>query len=310
MFYTLILLVLFTLFLLIRKPDNKNYKWIIFAIAGLSVSIFAFLYYISCLYEYFKIKTAYYDFSDKFWIFMDSLNMSSYTVVRLLNFGIVAFVFSFLNFSFLYTHSYSDHPRKFVYFKYLILPLGLLVIYDPGVTQGLFEGAMYIKRSFFNFSFTSVYQVMNIISKVWIMFYIFIAFYWLYIDYRKHTIQRIRKKIMFVILCMIPITGLCLLMFYWFPQQILVLRESSVHSSLMSGHAYVEFSYGNFIHLPLLYKSYPIIAIISIGILTYAMYTVKAFSLLEKRQKDKLKDSLSTAGLGAKVFSHAIKNEL
>lgn len=310
MFYTLILLVLFTLFLLIKKPDNKNYIWVIFAITGLSLSIFAFLYYISCLYEYYKIKTAYYDFSDKLWIFMNSLNISAYTVLRILNFGIVAFVFSFLNFSYLYTHSYSDHPKKFISFKYLIFPLFLLVVYDPEVTQNLFQGAMYVKREYFNFSFTMIYHVINWLNKIWIMLYIFIAFYWLYTDYKKHTIQRIRKKILFVILCMIPITGLCLLMFYWFPQQILVLRESVSYRLSTSGHAYFEYSYGNFIHLPLLYKSYPIITIVSITILLYAMYTVKAFSLLEKRQKDQLENSMNTAGLGAKMFSHAIKNDL
>jgi len=296
--------------LLINKPDNRNYVWIIISIAGFAITIFAFIFYIFCLYEYFQIRTVYFDFSSSLWLFLNSLNVSAFTINRLLNTGVVLFVFSFLNFSYSYTHSIYDNWKKTVDYKFFILPLLFLIIYDPAVLNYFFRLALHIKRNYFNFSFTGILNILNWVNRIWIFAYLFIGFYWLYKDYKCHLIQRLKKKILYIVLCLIPISVLFALMFYWFPQQILILRESYIYNTAKSDYSYYDFSYGTFIHLPLLYKIYPIIALISTGILAYATYSLKAFTLFEKTQYNKIEYSLSTAELGAKVFSHAIKNDL
>jgi Signal transduction histidine kinase len=115
---------------------------------------------------------------------------------------------------------------------------------------------------------------------------------------------------MYVTLCILPIVGLYALMFYWFPQQLIVLREAGGNTADDQQFLYLQFGYGNFIHLPLLYSIYPVITFISVCILLYAAYSRKAFTFAEKSELEKLNYSLEVATLSSRVFTHAVKNDI
>lgn len=313
MFYTLFLLLFLILVMFVKMPENENFIWIVVSLCGLCLALIAFVFYVFNLYECFKIKTLYFDFSDSLWLLMwgvlQKIKLTPFTIYRLMNTGIVFFVTSFLNFICLYTN-HSNKGRKIMHCKYFIFPCLFLIVYDPIVMKYLFYIALGIKQHFKAFRFSDYINILNYINKGWIFSYLLLGVYWLYMDYRSLTLKKIKQKTIYVMLCIVPMVGLYMLIFYWFPQQLIVLREAGGNPSDNQQFLYLQFGYGNFIHLPLLYKIYPVITLISVSILLYAAYSRKAFTVAEKSELGRLNYSLEVATLGSRVFTHAVKNDI
>lgn len=313
MFYTLILLLLLILIMLIKKPENESFIWIVVSICGFCLSIFAFVFYVFHLYECFKIKTIYFDFSDELWLLMwrfsQRIKLTPSTIYRLMNIGVVIFVLSFLNFVYIYVNP-PKGKGKSINWKFFILPIFFLIIYDPTVMEFLFLVSLSLKKYYGGFRFSDIITILNYINKGWIFLYLILGVYWLIVDYHRLRLKVIKQKTLYVILCFIPVVGLYMLSFYWFPQQLVLLREKVEPVSNGQDFQYLQFIYGNFIHLPVLYRIYPFIAVVSVGLLLYAAYSRKAFTLAEKSEINRLNYLLGVTTLGSKIFTHAVKNDL
>ncbi|MBS4206887.1 HAMP domain-containing sensor histidine kinase [Bacillus sp. FJAT-50079] len=276
----------------------------IFFLSTLTISwilaYISFTLYLSKFNYYFNIVNQFIDFSPGTWNNLVLRNFDGITLIRLFNFGIILFYFSFLCFAVSFVE-FIKNKRKQIYVYSILGIFGLIqfIYYDPSVHLLLQDyavtmGKLRLYHLYSNVGDT-IFQTINllhIIGGLFLFAYHFILYY---------KLRYIRHYTLYNVVSLLPLTLLHLLIFYWAPNNFVKITFSE--------------SYINYLQPPLHnalfeYRFFPLLALFAVGLMIYNVFKYKAIESRYSSINVITKKKLDTASLGVRAFTHAIKNHL
>lgn len=301
MIYLSIFFLIYTIVLTYNKPKNITTLSLFGIIIGWLISTFSYLFYLSKFNVYYTVVNDFYNFSKGTWNRIVLENFDSLLLIRLLNFGILLFLFSFLFFTISFTHSRSRINKLIYYIPLAMLFLVQLCYYDPFIQLKL-------QNHFFEYNYSSavnynrVTSIINIVFQIIKFAQIVISFSLLiYYLIKNFSVRFIRQYTIFNIMCLFPITIIHIMMFWWAPK--VLIRATYIAS------------YHNYLKPPMsdMFFKHNIFTIITF--ISFAAM-VSAFSRYQTKKKQyhleehEINKKIETASLGVKAFTHSIKNHL
>ncbi|WP_105614843.1 sensor histidine kinase [Vallitalea okinawensis] len=299
--YITIILLILTFVFTYKNLRNTSTKFLYGIIIGWTISIIAFILYLSThSYSYNLVNRLFY-FPSLLWNQLILMDLNPIMILRLFNIGIMLFVYSVLCFSIAFSGKNRLRiPNHYIYLLLSILPAIELIFYDPQI--------QILLQQYYNQSAYGIPEYNLLISKVSMLFhtinwlYILIAFIiMIYYYYKYPKIRFLRNYTLYNILCLIPIGIIFLSMFSWAPDVLLKI-------TVVNG--YYNFQVPNLSNTIMMFNSFPIIVILVFLLILIALYR---FNAIENYYKDKnihINRSIDTASLGMRVFTHSIKNHL
>ncbi|RJX39645.1 sensor histidine kinase [Paenibacillus pinisoli] len=301
MIYLSLFFLIYTIALTYNKSKNMITISLIGIIFGWLISIFSYLFYLSKFNVYWAVFNDFYNFSKGTWNRIVLENFDALILIRLLNFGILLFLFSFLLFSISFTHSRSRINKLYYYIPLAILFIVQLCYYDPFIQLKL-------QNYFFSYEYASgmnykrVTTIIDIIFQCTKFAQIIITFS-LLIHYliKNFRIHFIRQYTIFNIMCLFPITIIHIMMFWWAPAVLIRATQiDSFHNYLKPPMNAILFKYNIF----------TIISLIAFAAMVFAFSRYQTKQKQHHVEADEINKRINTASLGVKAFTHSIKNHL
>lgn len=306
MINSFLLLALFTLLLTVRiERNNPYYIWLLLSVVSFLIAFFGYIQYVVGLSTGYSINVEYFNAHSDIWVLMCNIKILPQNVVRLLNLGVCGFAFCFFSYAVLCTQYTQIKLKRFPPWGTCVPIVLCLILLDPVLLRMLFNGVRSMGWKWRQFSFYDFTNIMNWIIRVVVFLYIAVGYGRLIWDYQKHTIKKAKRRVAVSIMCYLPITILYVLMFYWFPTQLVSLRE--LHPSQQIEKM---FAYKPFVQMSMQNKYYPLLVVLSVLIFVLSMCFLGTKNVFQRNNYSQPNLLLRTANLQAKIFSHAIKNDL
>lgn len=306
MINSFLLLALFTLLLTVRiERNNPYYIWLLLSVISFLIAFFGYIQYVVGLSTGYSINVEYFNEHSDIWALMCNIRITPQNVVRLINTGVCGFAFCFFSYAVLCTQYTHIKSKRFPPLGVCIPVIVCLILLDPLVLRVVYNVVRRMGWRWCRFSFYDFTGIMNGCIRVVVFGYIVIGYVRLLWDYQKHAIKKAKRRIMVSILCYMPITILYLLMFYWFPTQLISLRELHAIQQIEK-----MFVYKPFVQMSVQNEFYPLLVILSVLIFVLSMCFMGTKNVFQRNNYKQPNLLLRTANLQAKIFSHAIKNDL
>ena len=306
MIYSLIILSCLSIYI-IKKSYKTSYGiWLFGVYIGFCISIVGFILYSVYFWDYYYLRTILFNLDKEVCIFIYNIGLSTYTVSRILIFGEALFYYSVLGFGMSYSVEKSYSIKH--YLLILILPILLLLLYDPYLGNELFSlFNTYNRDHNTNLDFFKFLDIMKVINRLWFILYTIIAIYNIIKVYKKLNNPFIKNKTLGISISTITLFIHHLLIFYWTPEHLIHIRgnlPSSVHN----------YSYESYKQLEIYNTStvtffYPTIALVSLISFIYALYKYNVFDFLLINRIRRPSTMVHLNQVSSSV-SHMVKNRL
>lgn len=306
MINSFLLLAFFTFLLVIRvERNNPYYIWLLLSIGSFLIAFFGYIQYIVGLATGYSINVEYFNEHSNIWVLMCNIRITPQNVVRMINLGALGFVFCFFSYAVLCTQETQIKPKRFPPVWSCVPILLALTLLDPFILRVLFNVARGMGWKWRKFSFYDFTEIMNWCIRIVVFGYAVFGYARLFRDYQKRAIKKAKRRIMVSMLCYMPITILYVLMFHWFPAQLISLRELHAIQQIEK-----TFVYKPFVQMSVQNKYHPLLVILSVLIFLMSMYFLGTKNVFQRNSYIQPNPAFRTATLQAKIFSHAIKNDL
>ncbi|MEK3888614.1 sensor histidine kinase [Bacillus sp. FSL K6-3431] len=297
LFFVCIVLLIFFIY---KNLRSSSVFYLSTLTIGWILAYTSFTLYLSKFNYYFNIVNQFIDFSPGTWNNLVLQNFHADTLIRLFNFGIVLFYFSFLSFAISFV-STLKMKRKQVYLYLILGVIGIIqfVYYDPSIHLMLQDYAVDTDKlqeyQLYSHTGDIIFQSINFLHLIG-GFALFSHHFVLY-----YKLRYIRHYTLYNVISLIPLTFVHLLMFNWAPINFVKTTFSRNYTNYMQPP----------INLFLVeYRFFPLIALFAIGIMIYNVFKYKSIEAHYSSINIITKKKIDTASLGVKAFTHAIKNHL
>lgn len=313
MIYTFIIILIFTVFVIVKNNKGQSVYWLVGILMGFCLSIAGFILYSVYFWEYYYLRNILFDINKQLWLFIYSLRLSSYTVSRILNIGIALFYYSVICFSISYSRAFNDSAKKtrggvLTYILLAFFPVQFVLLYDPYIQNELYT---FLTGLDFDANMAAVFdrilRILSFINRAW--FYIFVIVSVVILTKICIGVKNkyLRYKVLGVNISLFILFGLYISIFYWAPETIVILRGNLP--------AYVnDYSYQTYVALQiypsnLIYYFYPVISLISFGAIIFALYKYNILKFVNLQQSLQANANIKIEQLSSAV-SHMVKNKL
>jgi signal transduction histidine kinase len=290
MLYLTIGFLLFSLFLSYRNLRHASTWFLQGVIVGWIVSIIGLILYMSKQNYYFPIVSRVFPLGKGLWNWLIRTDIAVETVIRILNLGIVLFVFSIFSLCLVLLHREMreriQKPAMTIVFLYSCIEY--LAFYPSVQKSILYSGKTSV-------IIPAVFQWMNIgilLVSVILLLRSLIAY---------PKIRFLRNYTFYYSMMLIPIMGIFILLFSWLPA--LLLKRTLIQGYYVS---VVPDLSENII----LFQWLPYLMFLALTSILVAMFRFNAIDAYFKQRDIHINRSITTAGLGVKAFAHGVKNHL
>ncbi|WP_045518507.1 sensor histidine kinase [Neobacillus niacini] len=300
MIFLCLISIVLLIFFIYKNLNSRSIFFLCALTIGWILAYISFTLYLSNFNYYYKLVNQFFGFSPRTWNRLVLIYFNTNTLIRLFNFGIILFYFSFLSYSISFVSSLKANRRQ----RNIYITLGLIGIcqflfYDPSLNllfqNYIVNAGILPQYQKFTHAADMLFQVVNI-AYLLISFSLFIYHYILY-----YRLRYIRDHILFNLISLIPLTFVHLFIFYWAPSNFVRTTFSN---------SYINYLQPS-INLYLLeYRFFPLIAFLAIGIMIFNVYKYKSNEARYSNINIITKKKIDTASLGIRAFTHAIKNHL
>ncbi|WP_259616772.1 ATP-binding protein [Paenibacillus doosanensis] len=301
MIYFTLLFIVCTILLTYRRLNSLSTRFMFGIILGWVISFVSFTLYLSKFNYYYNIIHTFFDFSPGTWNYLVLTKFNANALIRMLNGGIIAFNGSLLCFAISFTRTARRRANAFLYGIVAVFSLLTYLFYDPGVQirlQGLIvqspEEQGEALRSLVNALETGLrYAGYGLILAAFFMLLNY------YINYPK--IRFLKNYALYHILSLVPVVLIHFLMFSWAPKNLVIATY------LEGYYNYLQPPIGSY---PWTLYLFPYIVFAALAFLIFIVFKYNSIEAYHKNQDVQINKSIDTASLGARAFTHAVKNHL
>lgn len=301
MIYFTIIFILCTILLTYRKLNSLSTWFMSGMIIGWVVSFVSFTLYLSKFNYYYNDIHSFFNFSPGTWNYLVLTKFNPNMLIRMLNGGIIIFNCSLLGFAVSFTHTSKQRFIPPIYTVIASIAVVQLIYYDPGFqifVQNFIKRPEGAFGSFLDLLLVSLDFLLHYAGFIFV-FAAFILLLHYYIMYPK--IRFLKKYALFHILSLIPVVLIHFLLFSWAPKNL-------VSATYLDG-------YFNYLQPPIgTYKLslfvLPYVVYIALAFLIFIVYKYNSIEAYHKNMNVQINKSIDTASLGARAFTHALKNHL
>ena len=304
MIVTLIMLTLFSVYMIFMNHKSKYIRWLFLIVIVFGVTIVLLQIYTAKYINYtdrFMSSSSKVVFSLDYWLWtrLQDLVISANLIIRLLNVASALFIYAILVFSILYTKE-KPTRRTFVAMLLLaILPVEIILFYDPQISFQIFL------RVSSGAGATNSNAVLNLVRGLQIINYYSINFYFLCSlviltrKYFKAKLKIKRSQILFIIAQILPLSLIFLLIFIWIPIKDVDIYTYSIRLSFTPTDFTIPYSF------------FELLPIIAAGFLVIDFYLIARHQILSRMERQRtrtLKNRLREANENFQGLFHAFKN--
>ncbi|MFD0961228.1 sensor histidine kinase [Paenibacillus chungangensis] len=298
MIYVMLLCLVFFVLLIIRNRDSLSTRFLFGVIAGWTLSFVALVLYIGKFNYYYQIQQAFFDFSPGTWNYLVLANLHPELLIRMLNGGVILYNYAILCFALSFTRFRVLH-RKPVYGLLTALLLLQVSFFDPWVQLAL-QNQAHASSSAFLWRDTMqwiehVMQWMN-----WCMPVIALSLFAIYYI-RFPRIKFLKRYALVQTLSVMPIIAIHYMMFSWAPRNL-------VRATYLDG--YINYAHPQIIDAKLLFTVFPYVVVLAFAFIFYLLFRYRSIEAYHRSRDMRVDNSIDTANLGVRAFTHALKNHL
>lgn len=284
MAYLVIVYIAFSVLLIVKNYKSKNSMWFVVMLVGFCFAMVGLAFYTTYINYSCKIENKLFENIDKYiWIANYYLKLDIYQQYRIMNIGTAIYIYGSICFA-LTSIKYLDRKH---YLVLIIIPVLLTIIYDPAI----------LKKIYHAYNIEKIMKVINLIFNIIIKSYLFSSIIIMIYSYIS-TPKVINKKYKYIIIGIIPINFLFFVLFYGFPNHVIVFRR---YEQLFI----YSYRYNN-----ILYTTISFLCYFSIILLLYAIFKYNIFELNVRKTQIDFESQVQTANFGLNIFTHSIKNQL
>jgi signal transduction histidine kinase len=303
LYYLSLLFIAFTLMVVYKNPKSRTSWFICLVILGWFCSPYGFVLYLDKNNIYSLFINRYFNLPYSWWNQIALMNVAQVNLIRVMNFGILLFVYAFACYAIAFTCAGHDRKNLKRYMLLLLVPILEMVIYDPVAYKKIYLLLIAGDPPLLSFhQFDTVIKVVYDVTRFVNIGYLLgaVALLVNYLNHRTH-IPFVRNYTAFVLLGFIPVITLFLLTFFWAPKELMAVSALADYVSFNV----VDLSEKDWLFLILRYFGF-----IAFPIIIYATWKLSAVEAYYRKQESHITKSINIAHLGARVFSHALKNQL
>ncbi len=303
MYYLSLLFIVFTFMVVYKNPKSRTSWFICLVILGWFCSPYGFVLYLDKNNIYSLFINRYFNLPYSWWNQIALMNVDQVNLIRVMNFGIMLFVYAFACYAIAFTCAGHDHKNFKRYILLLLVPILEMVIYDPVAYKKIYLLLICGDPALLSFNqFDTLIKIVYNLTRFINIGYLLgaVALLVNYLNHRTH-IPFIRNYTAFVLLGFIPVIILFLLTFSWAPKELMAVSALADYVSFNV----VDLSQKDWLFLILRY-----FGLVAFPIIIYATWKLSAVEAYYRKQESHITKSINIAHLGARVFSHALKNQL
>ncbi|ULL18001.1 sensor histidine kinase [Paenibacillus sp. H1-7] len=301
MIYFTLLFIVCTILITYRKRNSLSTRFMFGMIVGWVISFVAYTLYLSKFNYYYNIIHTVFNFSPGTWNYLVLTKFNANMLIRMLNGGILLFTGSLLCFAVSFTRTSKRQANAKIYAVIALLLLIQYAFFDPGLQialQGMAErlgepwgerltlAIHVLERSFRYAGYGMIAAAFGMLLNY-------------YINYPK--IRFLKNYALYHILSLIPVVLIHFLLFSWAPKNLVIATY------LEGYYNYQQPPIGSY---PLTLYVFPYVVFAALTFLVYITFKYNSIEVYHKNQDVQINKSIDTASLGARAFTHAVKNHL
>ncbi|MBD1382246.1 sensor histidine kinase [Metabacillus arenae] len=264
------------------------------------MSYIAFILYLSKFNYYYNLVNPFFDISPGTWNNLVVLNLHPETIIRLLNGGVILFLFSFISFVISFTTS-RKKTKKTIHWIIFFGTIFLLqfLYYDPAMN-------LFLQDYTFETGSITAYQTFSQIGDIFFQFYnacclliglLLMVFYY----FRYSHIRFMRNYTLFSLLSLLPLAIIHYLLFSWAPENLV----KTTYSMQFRNYLQPDFK----LYLVEL-QLFPFVTLLSLGFMIFNVYKYNSIESYHRDLNVLINRKIDTASLGIRAFTHSVKNHL
>jgi two-component sensor histidine kinase len=291
----MLILLLIMLIISISIFLSKARSWVMYWMGGLLIgwfiSMVGFILFISKYGGFYYYVNQILYINDTFRLWLANAPLSIDAISRLLSSGRSIFIFCLLGLAL------TINVNKILKYRYFMLALNFfiaiinIVIYDPIV----------YKKIIYMLDSPTLYAI-SIMIRVWMIVVAMLSIFLIILSYKHTSIPWIKNRILYVLLGVLALVGFYIYIIFMGPLQFADIRT----------FYFLFHDFSNFNPPITLYEWYfgTILTGCSIIIGVYSLWRYQKIEAKSGNADLSLERKFNTANLGARVFTHAIKNQL
>ncbi len=294
MVFLFIAYIMFNIFLIVRNFRNTVSYWFSFMLIGFIFAFIGLVFYSEYISNVYYTSTRLFGSVGRYiWMLNYYLDLGVNSQYRMINIGVACYVYGSSCFAVSYAYFSPEARRKF----YIILsffPLVLIILYEPEILTLLYKRGDVMEK--INPDIERLINVFNTVFNLLIKIHL-IGSIVILVAGIKRQIPLLRKKLKYLIIGVIPIHLLFLVLFYWYPKNIVIFMRLN------------QLAFFNVNYSRVLYSMVSGFALFSICLLVFAAVKYNIFEINRRKEKIEFQKKMDFASLSIHVFTHSIKNE-
>ncbi len=303
MIITLIMLTVFSLYMLLVNHKSKYIRWLFLIVLMLGVTIVFLQLYISKYINYnhrFMSSSSEVVFSLDYWLWtrLDTVRISANTLIRVINISSSVFIYAVIVFSILYATEKRTRGVMIALALLAILPVEIILFYDPLISFQIFIG-MGTEGTGNSVTVLHIIRVLQVGNYYFINLYFLSSIVILARKYFRTKLKIKRNQVLFIIAQILPLSLIFLLIFIWIPVKDVDIYSYSIRLSFMP----TDFS------IP--YSFFELLPIVTAGFLVLNIYLIGRHQILYRMERQRtrtLDNRLREANENFQGLFHAFKN--
>jgi len=297
MIYLFVTFFIYVVLIIIKNHKSRRVIWLLLMLSGFCISFSGLAFYTEFISNGLS-NTLFDNISEYIWQINYYLNLDMFNIIRILDFGVLLYVYSAVCFPLSYINRKT--LRKRVYILSAALSAVLFVIIDPRILMKILN----LPKSYLNIPvqylkiYPKIISIINLLSNSIIKLSIVVSL-GIFVYLIATTIPVLKKRYIYMFLGIIPIHILFFILFYKFP-----------NNSTVVIYMYSQLSHVNLPYNKVLYDLISYIAFFSVVLQIYAIYRYNILETNSKKNRITFQNRFDTANTAMKVFSHSIKNQL
>lgn len=223
MTYIILILLVLTIFLIIRNFKNKSTFFFAIMMFGVEMAIFAAIFMIAKYGQYPYPEQSFYMPDYMLYLKIAKLKINYYALINMLNLGVMIYLGTVPVFVFTYHRAYEERLRKKEVLKLCcvaVLPLLYLWFYSPETAYGIYLKSMELEALGRAESLRQFLRYANLFHYTWIGIYLAVPIIMLLIWCRQSTILLKKMQYLTIAACVLLLNCLCLFLFFTGPFQV------------------------------------------------------------------------------------------
>lgn len=213
MIYVLLLLLLLSLFLLIKNYISKYTWFFIIMMLGLEAAIFVAIIYIARIANYQETRNVLFTLDYQLFLAFNRIKIPYYWLIRIMNIGTATYIAMTPMFVYFFIGRKVTNKDIIKIVILLLLPAFYLWFYDPHTGYMLFILIHSCKTQDAKNALSLLIKCLDMFNYLWTVAYLFIPFFFLVSLYKNTVIQLKKTQIAAIGLCLTILNSLCIVLF-------------------------------------------------------------------------------------------------